>query len=242
MPAQPKTTIAGQLNAARVAINNTLADSELHAMVALYGYTNDKIRDGQRLYDAAVVAVNAQTAAAGAQRQATAQARAAEQQARDSYQALAQVSRAVFARNAAQRIALGLGGKTPQVVPAFLAAAATLFDNAIAVAEIRQELSNYGYTDARLAQERAMIAAFEQANQAQVAAIGAAQQATRDQRAALSALNQWVAQYLKIAKIALRSKPELVEKIGGVSRSARTAAQRGAPKKAAATRAAKLAA
>src|SRR6266545_3789134 len=77
---------------------------------------------------------------------------------------------------------------------------------------------------------------------AQVAEIGAVQQATRDQRAVLTALNQWVAQYLKIAKIALRSKPELVEKIGGVSRSARTAAQRGAPKKAAATRAAKLAA
>jgi hypothetical protein len=242
MPAQPKTTIAGQLNAARVAINNTLADSELHAMVALYGYTNDRMREGQRLYDAAIAAVNAQVAAAGTQRQATLQARTAEQQARASYQALAQLSRAVFARIAAQRTTLGLGGKTPQVISEFLTAAATLFENAMNLPDIQQELGKYGYTAERLTQECAAIAAFEQANQAQVAAIGAAQQATRDQRVALTALNQWVAQYLKIAKIALRSKPELVEKIGGVARSARTAAQRGAAKKAAATRAAKLAA
>lgn len=72
--------------------------------------------------------------------------------------------------------------------------------------------------------------------------MGAAQQATRDQRAALMALNQWLAQYLKIAKVALRDTPEYVEKLGAVSRSSRTAAQRGAPKKAAATRALKRAA
>jgi hypothetical protein len=41
--------------------------------------------------------------------------------------------------------------------------------------------------------------------------------------------------------VALRSKPDLVEKLGGLARSSRTPAQRGAPKKAAATRAAKQA-
>jgi len=51
-----------------------------------------------------------------------------------------------------------------------------------------------------------------------------------------------LAQYLKIARIALRDKPQLYEKLGGVARSGRTAAQRQAPKKAAATRAAKKAA
>jgi hypothetical protein len=51
-----------------------------------------------------------------------------------------------------------------------------------------------------------------------------------------------VQQYLKIARVALRDKPELYTKLGGVARSTRTAAQRQAPKKAAATRAAKKAA
>jgi hypothetical protein len=46
-------------------------------------------------------------------------------------------------------------------------------------------------------------------------------------------------QYLKIAKVALRGKKQLLEKIGVAARTSKTAAQRAAPKKSAATRAAK---
>ncbi len=66
-----------------------------------------------------------------------------------------------------------------------------------------------------------------------------AQQATQEQEAALAKMNDWVAQYLKIAKVALRGKKQLLEKIGVIARTSKTAAQRAAPKKAAATRAAK---
>src|SRR5262245_45396073 len=126
MPSQPKTTIAGQLSAARIAINNTIADSEIQALVAAYGYTAERMQGGRQLYDTAVGAVNAQTAAAGTQQQATAQARVAEQAARSSYQGLAQLARAVFARSSAHRAALGLVGTTPQSTAEFLAAATTL--------------------------------------------------------------------------------------------------------------------
>ncbi len=81
-PSQLKTTIAGQLSAASLAINNTVGDAELQALVAVYGYTAVKIQQGQALYSAADDAVNTQNVAAGAQRQATLQARAAEQSAR----------------------------------------------------------------------------------------------------------------------------------------------------------------
>ena len=43
---------------------------------------------------------------------------------------------------------------------------------------------------------------------------GSAQQATQDQDAALAAISDWVAQYLKIAKVVLRGKRQLLEKIG----------------------------
>jgi hypothetical protein len=48
-------------------------------------------------------------------------------------------------------------------------------------------------------------------------------------------------QYLKIAKVALRGKKQSLQKIGVTARTAKTAAQRVAPAKAAATRAAKKA-
>jgi hypothetical protein len=100
-------------------------------------------------------------------------------------------------------------------------------------------LSDFGYDADKLAAERGKIEAYDAANQAQEAAKGSAQQATQDQEAALAAMNDWVAQYLKIAKVALRSKKQSLEKIGVTARTTKTAAQRAAPKKAAATRAAK---
>ena len=50
-----------------------------------------------------------------------------------------------------------------------------------------------------------------------------------------------VAQYLKIAEVALRGKKQPLEKIGVTARTTKTAAQKAAPAKAAATRAAKKA-
>ncbi len=60
---------------------------------------------------------------------------------------------------------------------------------------------------------------------------GAAQQATRDQDTAIKAMNAWLAQYIKIAKVALRDKKQLLEKIGVTARTTKTAAQRNASKK-----------
>jgi hypothetical protein len=192
--------------------------------------------------NAAADAVNKQNVTAGVQRQSTQRARTAEQTARINYQALAEVARAVFAREPATRAILGLKGTTPDSTAAFKAATDQLFDNALNIAEISNALAQYGYDRERLTNERRSIAAFGQAYQAQVAAMGAAQQATRDQKAALAALKAWFSQYLRIARVALRAKPELYAKLGGVVRSSRTAAQRQAPKKAAASRAAKKAA
>src|SRR5690606_20033098 len=98
------------------------------------------------------------------------------------------------------------------------------------------------YDAARLNAETLKIGTYEQANLAQESAKGAAQLATDSQTTGLKALNSWVAQYRKIARVALRGNPQALEKIGIAARSSKTAAQRAAPAKAAATRAANKAA
>ena len=214
MPAYARRTIAGQLNAARVAICNTRADGELWARVEGYGYTAARLDEGQRLLDAAAAAVNAQVAAVGEQRLATARAHAAERRARASYQRLAQLARVVYQREHGLRAALGLAGETPRGTVGFLAAANTLFANALDTPSIAEALAGYGYDGARLAREGEAVRAFERAYGAQVAAIAEARQATREQRVALAALNRWVARYLGVARIALHDQPALIEKLG----------------------------
>jgi hypothetical protein len=237
MTSRPKRSVAQELNTARLAISNSLADGEIQGLVEAYGYTATKLNEGKALYESALAAVNTQKAKRGAQQDSSRGLSQAEKSARDVYQALAKVARSVFVKDKAKLTALGLSGSMPKSTAGFLAAAYALFDNAPSL----PALANYGYTAARLQSERARIAAYDAANRQQEAAKGSAQQATREQDLALRALSDWTAQYLKIARVALRDKPQLLEKIGVAARTSRTAAQRGAPKKAAGTRAAKKA-
>ena len=84
MPTKPVTTIPQQLNAAQLAIVNSLADPEIKAAVAQYGYTTAKLNAGKALYDKALAAVNAQKSGKGGQKTATADLKAAEKEARVS--------------------------------------------------------------------------------------------------------------------------------------------------------------
>ena len=235
MTSRPMHSIAQELNAGQLAISNSLSDPEIQNLVAQFGYPADKLNEGKALYDAALAAVNAEKAQAGAQQESTRLLAQAEKSARDAYQSLAKVARAVFLKDKAQLSALGLTGSMPLDTARFLAAAYALFDNARTL----PALADYGYDSPKVQSERLKIVAYDTANQGQEAAKGAAQQSTREQDAALQALNAWTAQYLKIAKVALSSKPQLLEKLGVLARTSKTAAQRAAPKKAAATRAAK---
>ena len=196
--------------------------------MAAYGYSPAKLNEGKALYDNALAAVTAQKSAAGAQKQSTQELTAAEKSARDAYQSLAKVARAIFKNDKARLTALGLTGSAPRATAEFLASAASLFDNAAGA----PSLGEYGYDAGRLASEREKISAFDLANQKQEAAKGAAQQASREQLIALTSLDAWRAQYIKIARVALREKRQLLEKIGI---PARTSARRATPPKPAAS-------
>ncbi len=215
----PKSTIAEQLNAAELAIRNSLAEAEIQALVSDYGYSAEKLDAGRLLFEAARAAVSAQETAAGAQQTATEALESARQGAYDAYQALAKVARATLSPAALS--GLGLAGSMPRSTAAFVTAAGTLFDNAAAL----PVLADFGYDAARIEKEHARLAAFNQANRKQEVAKGVAQQATAEQDVALEALNKWTAQYLKIARVALREKPQLLEKLGVVARTSPTAAQ-----------------
>lgn len=244
MPTKPIHSIAEQLNAAQVAISNALADAGMLKLLAEYGYTAAKLKQGQKLYDTARLAVNAHKTMSGEQQYKTSEVNKITKQAYDAYQALAKVARAVWQQDKPRLAALGLQGAMPRTTAGFLNAAYTLFDNATkgdiaSDSNTAGTLAEYGYTKAKLTAERAKIAALDKMNQVQEAAKGEAQNAGRDQQKALKDLNEWMAMFIKIAKVALRSKREYLEKIGVLARSSKTKAQRQAPKKARETRAKK---
>ncbi len=239
MPTKPTKTIARQLVSAQVAISNSLSDKKILKLVSEYGYNAARLKEGQKLYEAARLVVNAKASRSGAQQDNTAAFDKAFKAAKAAYQSLAKVARAIWLHDKPRLAALGLTGKMPATTAGFLNAAYKLFDNAATDADAANSLADYGYTKAKLASERKKIEACEIADQAQEAAKGEAQDAARIQDRSLKALNEWTARYVKIAKVALSGNRELLEKIGVLARSGKTKKQRQAPARARATREAK---
>ena len=236
---RPKNAISERLTFANIAISNALSDSQIGILLGEYGYQTQKLSEGKVLCEAADAAVKRQVANHGDQKDSTARVLSAEKTARTAYQNLAQVARAAFARDKAKLAVLGLDNPMPKSLPLFITMATALFDNASHTAEITDILASYGYTVEKLSKERGKIVELTAANQAQESAKGAAQQATYEQNKAMEAIDYWMSAFVKVAKVALREQPQLLEKLGILKRGGKTAAQRQAPSKAAATRAAK---
>ena len=236
---RPKLSISERLTFANVAISNALSDPQIGKLLGEFGYQTPKLSEGKALYEAADLTVKNQVALYGEQKNATARLESAEKVARTAYQNLAQVARAAFARDKAKLSVLGLDNPMPKPLPLFLTMTTTLFDNASHNAEIAEVLKSYGYTTEKLSKERGKIVELSAANIAQEAARGAAQNATFEQNKAMEALDYWMSSFVKVAKVALRQYPELLEKLGILKRSSKTQGQRQAPLKAAATKKAK---
>ena len=231
-----KNVISRQLTGAGVALANATGDPAIAEAVAAFGYNAARLAQIHALLDAADAAVSEQVAATGAYRAASAHTAAAESTAQGSYQGLSQVARAALRDTPGALATLGIEGPMPRTRPSFITRALALLDNAVAKPDIAAALAGFGYTADKLAAERAKVQALIDAVQAQEAAKGEAQHATAAQDAAMKVLNAEMSAFRRVAKVALRGQPQLLEKLGILQRATRTEAQRHAGQKAAATR------
>ncbi|MFI5143587.1 MAG: hypothetical protein ACHQHM_06135 [Thermoanaerobaculales bacterium] len=238
---KPKSSMSQRLSWASIALANAVGEPEVASAIAAYGFDSNRVAQGHTLFEGASEAVSRQVAATGELRAATARAEAAEEVAFEAYQALGQVARAALKRDKPALTGLGLDKPMPRKTSLFVTMALALFDNAVGTEAIAQRLARFAYTPDRFASERAKIEALIEALRAQESAKGAAQTATAQQDAALAALDDEMGALRRIAKIALKHEPQLLEKLGIVQRATRTPAQRHAGQKAAETRKAKKA-
>lgn len=237
--AKPKSSVAERLKAADMAIRNAQADPQIARSVAKFGYKGAELKNGMALVEAGRAAVERKAATLGDKKLATVRLAAAEQTARFAFQDLAQTARAAFAREREKLVSLGLNQPMPRRREELLLMGGALFTNAAADPHIRAVLARFGYDEERLSEERAKIDALGAALARRTTADGETQQATMDKDHAMEALDLWMSAFIRIARVALRGEPQLLEKLGVFKRSGKSQAQRRAPGKAAATRRAK---
>ena len=229
-------SIPNQLNRSRVLIRNTIKNTDILTLVTPKGYTLEVMNEGFSLFNKANAAVDAAAEKSGAQALASDFAGKTQLTAQEAYQDLAKVARAIFLRDPATLTSLGLDKAMPRAEAAFSKAFDKLFNTGGYTPEIRAKLLKKGYDDAKLSLDRSKLGEWIFAKETQTTCTGDAQAATETQKKALAAMVDWAAEYIKIARVALKKQSQLLEKLGIVVRSSRTKAQRGAAAKAAATR------
>ena len=219
MATKPMRSISDRLLEAQVAIDNSLNIPAILNAVSAFGYDLARLQAARALYDEVMALVAAQKREYGDQYEATAVLQTAWDSADAAYKRTLKVCRILFKGNAKAAGALNLSGSRKKSLSGWLEQAITFYTNLLNTPDFITALAEFGYDQAKLEAEAALVQAVENANAAQDKERGEAQESTLARDAKLDELDEWVARYKKVAQLALEESPQQLEQLGWVVKS-----------------------
>jgi len=217
--AKPKKSLAERLLAAQVAIDNALSDNEVKILLAVFGYDDTRLNVGKTLLDTTNQLQQTQQKEYGDQFEATGALKEAWEKADKEYMRFVKVARIALKSEHALYQKLDLSGTRKKTLSGWLAQAKQFYLNALADTVVLEKMAAYGMTQAKLEAGKTQIEETETANASQEKEKGEAQQATLERDNAVDLLEDWLSDFIAIARIALEEKPQLLEKLGIVEPS-----------------------
>ena len=217
--AKPKKSLAARLLAAQVAIDNAISDSEVKSLLTELGYDDTRLNEGKTLLDTTNQLQQTQQKEYGDQFEATGALKEAWEKADKEYMRFVKVARIALKSEHALYQKLDLSGTRKKTLSGWLAQAKQFYLNALADTVVLEKMAAYGMTQAKLEAGKTQIEETETANASQEKEKGEAQQATLERDNAVDLLEDWLSDFIAIARIALEEKPQLLEKLGIVEPS-----------------------
>jgi hypothetical protein len=226
-------TLGDFLQEARILIGNSQSLDRITGALGEFGYTPDRLAEGQILLQQAEALTLAQRNEYGEQYEATQATQQAWDTADEAYQKTLRVARLVFAEDVHALASLKLTGPRQRSLAGWLDQAGFFYGNLMGNPAQMAALGRFGYSREKLAREKALVDAVIAKAQAQAKETGEAQQSTVARDEALKALDKWVGELRTVLKVALHGDIEALETVGI------TVSQAGRKKKAAGASAAK---
>jgi hypothetical protein len=215
MATQRRRTVARQIERARLMIDGTLNNPDVQDAVTSFGYPAARILEGKALLDTVQAKRNAAESRRTVKKGATGEVTAATNQAYQAMTPLVGIARAVLQDNQIALGALGLDlGPLPRSRAGLLDRGRRFLNALASDTALAEQLAGFGLTASKRVSLQDALTALEQAQSAQAGAKGAAEDAAPAVQEALESLNAWVMQYRKLARIALKEQPQLIEKLG----------------------------
>ena len=138
------------LGSVQVALANVTANNTIKTALADFGYTDDRMAQGQALYNTALTAQHQQKAEYADQISATDALNQTWETAHASYMRLVKVARVALKDNAGALTRLGLNGKRKRSLSGWLLQAQQFYTNLLNAPDLVEAMKQFGMTPAKL--------------------------------------------------------------------------------------------
>ncbi len=198
------------------AISNASVDPKVYKALSLYGYTAERLQEGKLLLDKAEALCTRQVQKYGDKLGASQVMKVARQKVSAAYVPHVKIARIAMKNNKGAFQALELNGKRKRANAARLAQAKTFYTNAIANENYKTALADFGITEDKLEAALNLIKEAENARANYLKAKGEVQNATAKRNLAIESLEEWMSDFIAIARIALEGQSQMLEILGVV--------------------------
>ena len=207
-------TIDGKLLFAKTALENAKNVKQVSENLVLFGYDGAKLDEGLALYSKTNELNQNQKKEYGEQYQATDALNVVRADLKAQYMRHLKIARIAMKNNRGAEESMQMGGRRKESLSGFLTQAAAFYTNALNDAAVQEALARFNVTKAALKDGKAKVEEVQASYNAQLKEMGEAQQATKDRDAALDELNEWMADFIAIVRIALEGQPQYLEVLG----------------------------
>ena len=213
MPAYLTQPIPDRLAAVDLAVRNALAEPDLLAALTPWSYDAVKLGAGQALHDAALALHLDADRERGEAVSATAALHDARDAAHTTYMQHVKVARVALTDPGLQRD-LGLDGPREKALLGWLDQARNFYRSALAKPDVVTALTPFGMDAITLQAGADAVDAVYTVRNAREDESGEAQTSTEQRDAALAAMDRWMGDFLRVARVAFEDEPQQLERLG----------------------------
>lgn len=203
-----------KLQNAGLLLNQILANAEIEKSLLEFGISKDHVLALKTLYDQTTALFEKQKKEYGEQYESTKLFNQLRSESEAQYNKTLKLARITFRNNSIAASSLLLDGERKENFLDWYNQTTTFYNGLLANEELQKKLSQFGYTDKKLASEKEQIAKTYEAYVAQNKETGEAVKATEERDKKFDELNQQISDLRTVVKIALESKTELKKAIG----------------------------
>jgi hypothetical protein len=207
-------TIDSKLLFAQNAITNAIGVEEIKSAMAVYGYDDTRLQEGEALYSSASELQTIQVKEYGDQYSATDEMNLARALANKTYIAHLKIARIALVGDRGAGASLELDGKRKVTFSGWLNQGKTFYTNALASPDVGTALGRFGITLEKLEAGQQLVNEVEEKMNSQLIEKGEAQNATQVRDEAFEELQDWMGDFITIARIALADKSQYLEVLG----------------------------